>query len=105
MLVLDGIEAEANLRSGAGCRSLSMTLLNMNSSSTSGRQHCVANAGSVVVSLTDHKKKLSLPPHTHPHATVTIVLGGGYFETLRDFSGELPPLAAVVKPAETVHAN
>ena len=65
----------------------------------------MANAGSFTLSRTEHAASTTLPPHSHPHATITIVLGGGYHETIGGVTHQLPSMSVVIKPAHTLHAN
>lgn len=74
-------------------------------SSTTGAQHSLTDAGSFMVSRTEHAGPASIPPHSHPNATITIVLGGGYNETIGGVTHQLPSMSVVIKPAHTLHAN
>jgi len=74
-------------------------------SCTTGRQPSIAAAGPFIVSRTEHASHTTLSPHSHPHGTITIVLGGGYHETIGGITHELPSMSVVVKPADTLHAN
>jgi AraC family transcriptional regulator len=74
-------------------------------SCTTGKQPSIAAAGPFIVSRTEHASHTTLSPHSHPHATITIVLGGGYHETIGGVTHQLPSMSVVVKPADILHAN
>lgn len=72
---------------------------------THARRVAVAGGADLRVSKTSHAPNTLLPAHSHPHATLTCVLGGGYHENFGQGMSELPSLSVVVKPAETIHEN
>ena len=82
-----------------------MSDITMTGSGTAGEQPSLALAGPFTVSRTEHASNTSLALHSHPNATITIVLGGGYNETLGGVTHRLPPMSVVVKPPHTPHAN
>jgi AraC family transcriptional regulator len=77
----------------------------LTSSGTAGKQPSIAHAGPFTVSRTEHASHTWLSPHSHPYATITIVLGGGYHETIGGVTYQLPSMSVVVKPPHTLHAN
>jgi AraC family transcriptional regulator len=82
-----------------------MREVTLTGSGTAGKQPSLALAGPFTVSRTEHASNTSLALHSHPNATITIVLGGGYNETLSGVTHQLPPMSVVVKPPLTPHAN
>ena len=72
---------------------------------TRGDQSLLAATDLLTASCTEHPPNISLPPHSHPNATLTVVLGGGYRENVGGSDQGLPSMTAVVKPAETRHSN
>jgi len=74
-------------------------------SCTTAKQPSIAAVGPFIISRTEHASYTTLLPHSHPHATITIVLGGGYHETIGGVTHELQSMSVVVKPAGTLHAN
>jgi AraC family transcriptional regulator len=82
-----------------------MNEMHREGSCTTGKQPSIAAAGPFIVSRTEHASHTTLSPHSHPHATITIVLGGGYHETIGGVTHQLPSMSVVVKPADILHAN
>jgi AraC family transcriptional regulator len=72
---------------------------------TNGRQVILLATDFLGISCTEHSPQLSLAPHSHSVATITIVLGGGYWENLGSGDVVLPPMAVAIKPANTSHSN
>jgi AraC family transcriptional regulator len=64
---------------------------------------CTGDA--VTASLVRHPGALRLAPHHHPRATVTVLLGGVYAESLEGSEQVLSPLDVCIKPAGVPHAN
>ncbi|MFL5638193.1 MAG: helix-turn-helix domain-containing protein [Gemmatimonadaceae bacterium] len=72
---------------------------------TSGRQFVIAHTDLLRASRTEHPRDVVLPPHSHSVATITVMLGGGYWESDGDHDQHLPCMAVVTKPAHTSHSN
>ena len=72
---------------------------------TRAHQPSIAEAGPFTVSRTEHARNTILPTHSHAHSTLTLVLGGGYNETVDGTTYHLPSMSVIVKPALTDHSN
>lgn len=75
------------------------------STGTFGAETSAIQAGGFRFARTSHIRGLSLPRHSHELASIKVVLGGVYAETISGTTHMIPLGTFVVKPPGLIHSN
>jgi AraC family transcriptional regulator len=83
----------------------SITKVPVHRAGTLGQQQLVSRVSGWILSRTEHRGGFVTTDHAHERASLNIVLGGLYCESVRGTSRQFLPGAVIVKPAGESHAN
>jgi AraC family transcriptional regulator len=73
--------------------------------STLGRVQSELTTKSFRLTTAKYRTRLQLPAHSHQHASVTAVLGGGFSESFSSQTHICTTQSVLIKPAGATHAN